>query len=127
MLHLATESDNQNKSRNLSEQEHFDVVVQNLDRTFQIHNMALFEIVRQVFISCIERGVLMHKVYDFMNNYFDRSMAIMIQERKRSNDRQILVEQYEKMIHKFHSDKEESRDQVWLNFHFLNTISRCTC
>jgi hypothetical protein len=122
MLHNAKEIDRQNKPQ--SEQDHFESALDNLERTFQIHNIAFYELVRQVFVSCIERGVLMDKIYEFMNSYHERTMELLLMERRRSNERQNLVERYERMIDKLQFDKEDVRDQVRLLEFY--SLFRCT-
>jgi hypothetical protein len=108
MLLAAKEIDTIAKTEN----EFHIVTVERLSKTFKAHVSALYEVSRQIFITCVERGLLLQKIYLYFVEFFDQSLAIIQRERKKCADFQDITSEYEKLIHDMSQEKEKARTEM---------------
>ncbi|KAL9642487.1 hypothetical protein ABK040_011054 [Willaertia magna] len=91
---------------------YYKLILENMSKSYTVHLNALFEISRQVFVSCLERGILVQKIYNYFKEFFDISMTLLGGERKKGVELQGIISQYETLMHDFQKEKNVLKEQI---------------
>jgi hypothetical protein len=97
-----------------SEDEYYEVTLEKMCRSYNIHLTALFEILRQEFVTSLERGVLLKKIFEYFSQFYDVVVALLNKERKRTNDFQSIINEYEQLLNDITIEKDKCREELEL-------------
>lgn len=89
-----------------------DITLIRLAKSFKIHVTALFEISRQAFVTCVERGVLLQKLYKYFCDFFEACLSVIRSEREKCEDFQTIINEYEALMKDLAIEKEKTRQEM---------------
>jgi len=87
-------------------------MISHLHATHEIYLIALNEITRQVYVTCLERGIILDKIHHYFAKFFDVVMEIIQQERKKASDFQELIHEYEKLTNDLAVEKQQQSSEM---------------
>ncbi|KAG2374808.1 hypothetical protein C9374_010552 [Naegleria lovaniensis] len=109
MLKKARKED---KQRDQNSEDYYKSIVENMNKSFIVHLHSLFEVSRQVFATCVERGVILQRIHRYFEEFFEITRTLLQGERKKSNELQIVVDQYEKIVKDVNEEKASMKQEL---------------
>nr|CAG4717603.1 unnamed protein product [Naegleria fowleri] len=109
MLKKARKED---KQRDQSSEDYYKSIVENMNKSFVVHLHSLFEVSRQVFATCVERGVILQRIHRYFEEFFEITRTLLQGERKKSNELKIVMEQYEKIVKEVNEEKSSMKQEL---------------
>jgi len=103
---------NEEEKKPILESDYFDIKIERIKKSFKIHIAALFEIYRQVFSTCTERGIMLQKIYSYFSEFFESIMSLLQDERKKCLDFQNIINDYENLMKELVIERERNRKEM---------------
>lgn len=89
-----------------------ELAVQKLNKAYDAHVIALNEMSRQDFNTCVERGVLIHKTVQYLKNYQQVLSAAFFEEQSKIMALKAIIDDYEAALKGVVQDKEKAKIEL---------------
>ncbi|EFC47240.1 predicted protein [Naegleria gruberi] len=93
-------------------EEYYKSIVENINKSFIVHLDSLFEVARQVFSTCVERGVIIQRIHIYFKEFFDITRTLLQGERKKSTELKKVINQYEKVVKEVSDEKLKMKQEL---------------